>query len=279
MPRIPNYLGLPLLAVAGYGALCWWANRSVYFPYQYPEGDWQAQASLGAQDVWLESADRVKLHAWWMACPGSKLATLFLHGNAGNITHRAAHAREIVAAGSSLLLVDYRGYGKSAGHPSEAGLYADADAGYQHLLARGYKSEHIVLHGESLGTAVAVDLAARRSSAGLVLEAPFTSARDVAGKVLPLIGPLVVWSYNTRAKIPRVRAPLLIIHGDRDEIIPIEMGRALFDAANTPKYFWPVAGAGHNDIVETAGPAYRERLRSFYDAVISHRHGAPHPRG
>jgi hypothetical protein len=267
MPRIPNYLGVPLLAAVGYGALYWFANRSVYFPYRYPEGDWRSQAAMGAQDVWLESAGRVKLHAWWIARPGSKLATLFLHGNAGNITHRAAHAREIVAAGSSLLLLDYRGYGKSAGRPSEAGLYADADAGYQHLLARGYKSERIVLHGESLGAAVVVDLASRRSSAGVVLEAPFTSARDVAGKILPLIGPLVVWSYDSRAKIGRVRAPLLIMHGGRDEIIPIEMGRALFNAANTSKSFWPVAGAGHNDIVETAGPAYRERLRSFYHTI------------
>jgi fermentation-respiration switch protein FrsA (DUF1100 family) len=267
MLRIPSYVGLPLMAAAGYGALYWYANRSVYFPYRYPEGDWQVQASLGAQDVWLESAGGVKLHAWWIACPGSKLATLFLHGNAGNITHRARHAREIAAAGSSLLLLDYRGYGKSAGHPSEAGFYADADAGYQHLLARGLKPEQIVVHGESLGTAVAVDLAARRASAGVVLEAPFTSAREVAGEVLPLIGPLVVWSYNTRAKIPRLRAPLLIIHGDRDEIIPFEMGRALFDAAATSKSFWPLPGAGHNDIVETAGPAYRERLRSFYQSI------------
>jgi hypothetical protein len=255
------------MAAAGYGALYWFANRSVYFPYRYPEGDWQAQASIGAQDVWLESADRVKLHAWWIPCPGSKLATLFLHGNAGNITHRAAHAREIVAAGSSLLLLDYRGYGKSAGHPSEAGLYADADAGYQHLLARGHQPGQIVVHGESLGSAVAVDLAARRASAGVVLEAPFTSAREVAGKVLPLLGPLVVWSYNTRAKIPRVRAPLLIIHGDRDEIIPFQMGRTLFEAAATSKGFWPVPGAGHNDIVETAGSAYRARLGWFYNSI------------
>jgi uncharacterized protein len=275
MVRVSNYVGLPLAAIAGYGALYWFANRSIYFPYQYPQGDWHAQAAIGAVDVWLETADRVKLHAWWMTCPGSKLVTLFLHGNAGNITHRAAHARAILAAGSSLLLVDYRGYGKSQGSPNEAGLYADAVAAYKHLASRGYKAEQIIVHGESLGTAVAVDLASRRPTAGVVLEAPFTSARDVAAKVLPLIGPLVVWSYNTRAKIQRVRAPLLVIHGDHDDIIPFEMGRALYTAAATPKSFWPVAGAGHNDIVETAGPAYRERLRAFYAIVGDGRSAKP----
>lgn len=264
MARIPNYLGLPLAAAAGYGALYWFANRSVYFPYRYPQGEWQMQAVLNAEDVSIETSDRVKLHAWWIPSAGSKIATLFLHGNAGNITHRGSHVREIIAAGSSLLLLDYRGYGKSAGRPTEAGLYADADAAYEHLAARGYRPEQIVIHGESLGTAVAADLASRHLSAGLVLEAPFTSARDVAAKMLPLIGPLLIWSYDTRAKIRRVRAPVLILHGDHDEVIPFEMGRALFDAAPTPKSLWPVTGAGHNDIVETAGAAYRERLHAFY---------------
>lgn len=265
--RIPNYLGLPLIAAAGYGALYWYASRSIYFPYRYPQGEWHLQAALKAEDVFIESADRVMLHAWWIPSAGSKLATLFLHGNAGNITHRGPHALEIVAAGSSVLLMDYRGYGKSAGRPTEAGLYKDAEAAYAHLAARGYQPRQIVLHGESLGTAVAVDLASRRASAGIVLEAPFTSARDVAAKVLPLIGPMVVWSYNTRSKIQRVHAPLLIMHGDRDEIIPFEMGRALFAAAAAPKSFWTVSGAGHNDIVETAGPAYRQRLRAFYNSI------------
>ncbi len=267
MARIPNYLGLPLIAAAGYGALYWFANRSIYFPYGYPQGEWHVQSALNAQDVWLETSDRVKLHAWWIPCPGSRLATLFLHGNAGNITHRAAHAREILGAGSSLLLVDYRGYGKSGGRPTEAGLYKDADAGYAYLIGRGCKPGQIVIHGESLGSAVAVNLASRRDSAGVVLEAPFTSARDVAAKLLPLIGPLLVWSYDSRVRIHRVRAPLLIIHGDRDGLIPLQMGRALFDAAASPKSFWTVPGAGHNDIVETASTAYRERLRAFYGSI------------
>lgn len=125
----------------------------------------------------------------------------------------------------------------------------------------------MVAHGESLGTAVAVDLAAKRSCAGVVLEAPFTSARAMAGRVLPVIGPLLIFSYDSRKRIQRVRAPLLVMHGDRDSIVPIDLGRALFDMAPEPKMFWTVAGADHNDLVETAGPQYRERLRGFYHSL------------
>src|SRR5262249_5671534 len=122
----------------------------------------------------------------------------------------------------------------------------------------------IVIHGESLGSAVAVELAARRPCARVVLEAPFTSAAQVAGTVLPLIGPLLISSFDSKAKIGRTRAPLLIIHGDRDEVIPYRMGRELYDAAPEPKSFWTVEGAGHNDLVETAGDHYCERLAAFY---------------
>jgi fermentation-respiration switch protein FrsA (DUF1100 family) len=166
-----------------------------------------------------------------------------------------------------VLIIDYRGYGKSEGRPEEQGLYLDAEASYVHLLERGYRPEQIVAHGESLGSAVAVDLAARRRCGGLVLEAPFTSARQVAARVLPLLGPMLVKGFDSEAKIRSVRAPLLVIHGDRDEVIDQELGRKLFEAAGEPKTFWPVPGARHNDIVETAGPEYERRLREFYEEL------------
>src|SRR5690349_15528544 len=121
---------------------------------------------------------------------GRRLATLFFHGNAGNLTHRIGHMRAIPAAGSSLLIIDYRGYGKSEGRPSEQGVYRDADAAYEWLTGEGYAPRQIVAHGESLGTAVAVDLAARKPCAGVVLEMPFNSAARVAAGILPLLGPL-----------------------------------------------------------------------------------------
>lgn len=242
-------------------------RRIVFQPSRYPDGWWHTQAELGAQDVWLRTSDDVRLHAWWVEAPGSALATLYLHGNGGNLAHRPGHLQEIAAAGSSVLILDYRGYGKSAGHPTERGLYRDADAGYAHLIGMGYQPARIVVHGESLGSAVATDLAARHPCAGLVLESPFTSLSDMAGMVVPLLGPLFARGFHTRRKIAGVHAPVLVIHGDRDRTVPYAMGRAVFQAAHEPKFFWTVEGATHDDIVEVAGPLYRARLEAFYASV------------
>jgi len=261
--QIPWYIAYPLIACTAFGALCYWANRSAYFPSKYPEGFWELQPRLGAADVWLDTADGVRIHAWHVG-RDEPLVTLFFHGNAGNITDRAAHFHEIAAAGSSVLMPDYRGYGKSGGRPTERGLYRDADAAYDYLLKTGHRPEQIVIHGESLGSAVAVDLAARRKCGGVVLEAPFTSARDVARTVLPVIGPALVWGFDSMEKIGRIRAPVLFIQGDRDEIIPLRLGQRLYAASPEPKSFWIVPGAGHNDIVEADGAAYGQRLREFY---------------
>ncbi len=254
------------MAGTAFAALSYWANRSVYFPSKYPDGFWGEQSRLAAADVWLNTADGVRIHAWQVSQAGD-LVTLFFHGNAGNLTYREPHSREITSAGSSILMLDYRGYGKSSGRPTEHGLYADADAAYDYLLKGGYRPGQIVIHGESLGSAVAVDLASRRPCAGVVLEAPFTSARDVARVVLPVVGPMVIWGFNSREKIGRVHAPILFIQGERDEIIPLRLGQALYSAAREPKSFWVMPGAGHNDIVEVGGAAYGQRLQTFYQTI------------
>ncbi len=243
------------------------ANRAIYYPAKFPHGSWELEKQLGASDVWLDTPDRVRLHGWWLAAPGARFATLFLHGNAGNVTNRAAQMREIVAAGSSVLMLDYRGYGKSQGWPTEKGLYTDSEAGYIYLLGLGYHARDIVLHGESLGCAVAIDLASRRPCAGLVLEAPFSSASDVAAGVLPVLGPMLVSSYNSLPKIRWLLMPKLFIQGDQDEVVAPRLAQKLFAAAQGPKSFWVIAGAGHNDILSRAGPAYHERLRAFYQTL------------
>ena len=242
-------------------------DQFVYYPMPYPQGEWELQREAGAQDRWLKAADGTRINAWWFPKPDAHFATLFLHGNAGNVTHRIDHALEILEAGSAFLVVDYRGYGKSQGYPSERGLYEDGDAAYADLLALGYKPDQIILQGESLGTAVAVDLAARKRCAGLILESPLKSLRAMAGKVLPVVGPLLAHGFDTGTKISRVHAPLLIIHGDADEIVPFSQGQAVFQAANQPKQFWPVAGAHHNDLLDKAGPEYITRLRAFYQSI------------
>ena len=263
--HVPWYIGWPIVIAFAVGILFIVASRAPYYPIKYPSGFWELQSKLGAEDVWLLTADGVRLHAWLVrAAPQASLVTLYLHGNAGNLTHRFLPIREITAAGSSVLMLDYRGYGRSEGSPSEHGLYADADAAYRYLLDHGYSARHIVLQGESLGTAVAVDLASRKECAGVVLEAAFTSGRDVANTVLPVIGALVFRGFDSKSKIAKIRAPLLFFHGDRDEIIPLKLGRSLFEATPEPKWFIEIPGTRHNDLVERAGASYRERLHEFY---------------
>jgi uncharacterized protein len=260
---IATVCSIMLLRALGY----YLANRAVFYPSKYPQGVWDAQKLVGAADAWMETADGIKIHGWWVQREGSPLVTLFLHGNAGNITHRAPRIQEITAPGSSVLMLDYRGYGKSSGRPSEQGLYRDSEAGFICLLGKGYRAEQIILHGESLGTAVAIDLASRWPCAALILEAPFTSASDVAGTVVPFIGPLLVRSFNSLPKIRWIRVPMFFMQGDRDEVIPLRLGRELFAAAQEPKTFWIIPGAGHNNILETAGAEYRQRLRAFYEGL------------
>lgn len=257
---MPGWVAWLLTAAVLYGMAAYGAGRMLYFPLRYPSGSWEAGRNIGAEDVWPGKG----LHGWFARQPGSGVVTLHLHGNGGNITHRMLSARHILAAGSSVLLLDYRGYGKSEGRPTERGLYEDAEAAYRWLLAQGYEARQIILHGESLGTAVAVELARRHPCRAVILEAPFTSAKAVAGRVLPLLGPALVWGYDSLSKIRQVRVPLMFIHGDRDEVIAYEFGQKLFRAANEPKRFWTISGATHNDLHLAGSAEFASRLKTFY---------------
>jgi hypothetical protein len=245
-------------------------DRMLYYPMTYPQGDWDAQGDADAKDVWLTTNDGIRLNGWWFRKSDAAFATLFLHGNAGNVTHRIDHARAILRAGSAVLVIDYRGYGKSSGRPGERGLYLDAQAGYEELIQRGYPPKRIILQGESLGSAVATELAATRPCAGLILESPFASLSRMAGTILPVIGPLIAHGFDTDRKIEKIHVPLLLIHGDSDEIVPFSQGEAVFKRANQPKTFWRVSGAHHNDLFDVAGREYIPRLREFY-LSIDHR--------
>jgi fermentation-respiration switch protein FrsA (DUF1100 family) len=266
---VPIPLGIAIASAAAIGFLYLLARWALYHPSKYPQGYWDTQQLAGAADAWLETSDGVKIHGWWVRRDNAPLATLFLHGNGDNLSYYMPYIQETIAAGSSVLMIDYRGYGRSAGSPSEQGLYHDSDAGYTYLLDKGYRAEQIIIYGQSLGSAVAIDLASRRPCAGLILEAPFSSASDVAGSLVPFIGPLLVRSYNSLPKIRGIRAPKLFIHGDRDGTIPFKLGRKLFDAAPEPKTLWIVPGAGHNDILEVAGAEYQHRLSAFYQSLLN----------
>lgn len=228
-------------------------------------------ASLGidAEEVFLRAEDGVRLHAFYLPARAASRGVLFLHGNAGNASHRLPNAAQIAGLGAGVLLLDYRGYGRSEGRPDEAGVYADARAGLRHLVeARGFSQRRTVVFGRSLGGAVAVDLAQGLPLAGLVLESTFTSAADLARDLTGLpVGFLVGRRFAPVEKIRHVRAPILFFHGDRDEIVPYELGRRLFEAAPRPKFFETIHGARHNDTVQVGGAAYFARLGRFLNEV------------
>ena len=274
MPSDMDWKALLLLLPIVWALLAWAANRSAFFPMRYPEGNWLETKSLGVEDAWLRSG-RHRIHAWWKPLDPAPAAVLFLHGNAGNVTHRARHVLAWERAGAAVLVIDYRGYGRSEGRPSEAGLYEDALAGYRLLRGRGFPPERILVHGESLGTAAAAHVASVEPVGGVILEAPFPSARAVARTVLPVLGPLLVWGFDVRSRLARIQAPVLVIHGSQDEVIPFRLGRAVFDAAREPKQFWAIDGAGHNDIPETAGEEYPARLRAFLEQALQSRNVSP----
>jgi len=261
--NVPQAVGGALAIVLLGAGVYWLANRQVYHPVNFPRGSWDVQQVLGAQDVWLQTPDGLSLHAWWVEAADGPV-TLFLHGNAGNITYFAEHLRAVAEAGSSVLGLDYRGFGKSQGSPSEQGLYQDAQTAYEWLVRRGVRNDRLIVHGQSLGTGVAVHLAASTPVAGVILESPFTSMGDVAHSILPYLGPLLVGGFDSASKIGRIDAPLLILHGDRDDLIPCDMGRRLYDLAKEPKWFREVEGAGHGNLLAIAGRRYVQWLQEFY---------------
>jgi pimeloyl-ACP methyl ester carboxylesterase len=223
------------------------------------------------EDVRLAAVD-AEIHGWWLPKDGARWTVLLCHGNAGNISHRLERARLLQQRVlASVLLFDYRGYGRSSGSPDEQGTYRDARAAYLHLVEqRGVPAGHLVLFGESLGAAVAAQLALERPAAALVLESAFTSIPEMARAAypfLPPVGPLIRTRYETLAKLPRLRLPLLVLHGERDEIVPLEQGRRLFDAAPEPKRLFVIPAAGHNDTYLAGGEPYWRALSGFLEEL------------
>jgi len=238
-------------------------NRFIY----YPEPQWAvtpADLNLQAEDVFLAPEPGVQLHAWFFPHPEPLATLLFCHGNAGNVSHRLENVACLLRTGFQVLLFDYRGYGHSSGRPSEQGLYRDARTAWAHLVERGdTASASRIIFGRSLGGAVAADLAIQVEADALIVESTFTSARALARLALPLPLPVLPVKYDSLSKIGRLTIPLLAIHGEQDELIPLAEGRALFEAAPEPKAWYPLPGAGHNDTYLVGGEAYFRRLATF----------------
>ncbi len=253
-----------VLSVLG-GLLLLFETRFIYFPSRAHEAT-PAGLGLPSEEALFTAEDGVRLHGWFLPVRGARWTLLLSHGNAGNISHRLDRTLFLQSRlGASVLLYDYRGYGRSEGSPDEPGTYRDARAAYRYLVeGRQVPPERLVLFGESLGSAVSLDLALAHRAAALILEAPFTSVPAMARTTIffPL-APFVRTRYDNLAKVGRLRMPLLVLQGDHDEVVPFAQGRKVFEAAPGPKRFFAIPGAGHNDTYFVGGEAYWQAIADF----------------
>ena len=266
------------LSVAGFMALGWLAlvgllalqeRRLIFFPTRTLAAA-PADFGLRADELSITAADGVTLHGWWIEGPGDRVL-IWYHGNAGNIGDRLHNARWFVdRLGVDVVLVDYRGYGRSEGTPDEEGLYLDGLAIYDAVAARSARVENIVLFGRSLGGAVAIETALRRPAGALVLESVFRSVPALAREHYWFVPSAVVRTrMDNVSKIARVRTPTLVLHGDRDRIVPLSHGRRLFEAAASAARFHLIEGAGHNDTWLVGGEPYARVWSAFLRETVA----------
>ena len=239
----------------------------VYYP-ELPSRELGAnpqQIGLTYESVHFVTEDQQQLHGWFIPAPDSDEVLLFFHGNAGNISHRLDSIEIFHQLGLSVFIFDYRGYGKSTGKPSEQGTYFDAIAAYDYLIReRSTKPDQLIYFGRSLGGAVASHLAVKHPPKALILESTFTSAPEMASRLFPVFPMrwLTRFSYSNIGNIKSIHCPVLIVHSPDDEIIPYDLGRKLYDAANQPKQFLQIHG-GHNEGFLLSGTTYTHGLRDF----------------
>ena len=246
-------------------------NALLYFPSP-AIAESPAGAGLAHRDLAFETEDGERLHGWWIEAQRAPVGHVLLcHGNGGNVGDRVPHAKLLTAAGFDVMLFDYRGYGRSSGTPSEQGTYRDARAALAWLRAHpGVDSTRLLYLGESLGGAVALELAIADPPSGLVLLSTFTSVRDMARVHYRFIpAALVPDAYPSLRRVPALRTPLLVLHGQRDEIVPPSQAEALFAAAPDPKRLRILPDVGHNDLVSLAGAAFAKHISSWAGECIA----------
>lgn len=261
-------------ALFSYAAVCaamYMAQRTLVFPKLADHVTAAAAGFAEAQEVELQTADNERLVAWYVPPKPDKPLFIYFHGNGDTLNWRVGRDRSLIADGSGLLAVSYRGYEGSTGSPSEDGLHLDAEAAYAFALDHQIAPDRIVVWGHSLGTGVAVWLAAERSIKALVLEAPYTSVADVAAMNFPLLP--VRWllkdQFHSDWQIGKVTAPVLVFHGDKDDTIPISFGQRLFGLIKSPKCFVRFPSGGHIDLDDG------KILASIRDFLGRHRTSEP----
>jgi fermentation-respiration switch protein FrsA (DUF1100 family) len=240
----------------------------IFFPERqlcgFPSDD-----GMQYQEVTLQGPDGMTIHGWFIPGRGNAVA-LFFHGNGGNISHRIEKTRLLFYPEISSLIIDYHGYGRSHGTPSEKACYLDALTSWEYLVReRHFESNQIILFGESLGGAVAVDLATKKEVGAIILESTFPNIGLVANRFFPGLSVFLKRKFDSLSKISRVHVPLLQLHGDEDDLVPYELGQRLFEAANEPKKFFTIKGAHHNDTYEIGGEAYFQTIHEFIKPTIT----------
>lgn len=254
-------LGLTGSGCAALSPLAAIEHRLAFVPFRYPVGDWNPE-EIQPEDAWFTAADGTKLHGWFVEHPRPRAVVLFCHGNAGNVTYLASMLEGLRdMQGVSVLAFDYRGYGRSSGRPSEEGVLQDARAARRWLARRTHVAEEdIVLMGQSLGGAVAIDLATD-GARGLILASTFSSFPDVAqSHVIVPVKALTTIQFNSLEKIQQFPGPVLISHGDADEVVPFEQGQTLYEAVPGRKRFVRIPRGRHNDLLPRE---YWEALDDF----------------
>ncbi|MCK4586873.1 MAG: alpha/beta hydrolase [Gammaproteobacteria bacterium] len=256
---------ISILVLCLFGGWMYFQQPSMIF---YPVRSLSATPAdwgLQYEDVELKSADEIRLHGWYIPYAETDRVLLFFHGNAGNMSHRGESIEIFHRLGLNIFIFDYRGYGQSEGKPSESGIYADARAAWHYLTdTKGIRKENITLFGRSLGGAVAAKLAAEVQPGTLILESTFSSAKEMANTVLPVMSHLVPlrFEFKTVEYIKQVSSPVLIVHSPDDEIIPYRLGEKVFQAANKPKSFLKLQG-DHNGGFLMSQPGYEQALGKF----------------
>ena len=247
------FIALALVMYIGFSLMLYLLqNRLVFLPHM-PGRELNATpaaAGLDYEDATIDTADGERLHGWYVPARGARGTVLFFHGNAGNISHRLESLQIFNRLGLSVLIVDYRGYGRSSGTPGEEGTYRDAEAAWKYLVStRGIPPGRIVIFGRSLGGAVGAWLASRPDvrPAGVVIESCFSSGLDMGRRLYPVLPVRLITriGYPVTDYVQAIDAPLMVVHSRDDEIIPFDMGRAIFDAAREPKTFLEIGG-DHN---------------------------------
>jgi fermentation-respiration switch protein FrsA (DUF1100 family) len=271
-----NAIALLLFGLFAFMFLRWFEYKNVYQPRSHLDAE---PSSVGRpfEDVRFTSPDGVRLHGWFFPARGipNRPNEVFLicHGNGGNISHRLDLYQALLSTGAAVLAFDYRGYGQSEGRPSEEGTVLDAQAALAWLRTRGFAASHVIAYGESLGGGIATELSVREPVGALVLQSTFTSIPDLGAEIFPWLPVRTVSriKYDTHAKLPRLRVPLLIFHSRADTLIPFHHAENNFSAAREPKQLVELTG-DHNDAVgdsEKFAPALEAFLSRYFPSGAS----------